>query len=149
MTWSSNQIIQMINRMSPITTSIRTITRMSAKMVAEPYYGTALYSAVDKSCKVVAMSWMQWFRVPKWAEGPAALERPSGESPDMLGKPTLCLTLQNRGQHIRTDKSTSNVGTAQMLLSDMAAMKAVHHRRDEDHRQASCAGEARYISPKR
>ena len=31
MTWSSNQIIQMINIMSPITTSIRTITRMSAK----------------------------------------------------------------------------------------------------------------------
>ena len=66
MTWSSNQIIQMINIMSPITTSIRTITRntvkmvvelttrMSAKMVAEHYYGTALYSAVDNSCKVVA-----------------------------------------------------------------------------------------------
>ena len=47
-------------------TSIRTITRnsakmvaelttrMSAKMVAEHYYGTALYSAVDNSCKVVA-----------------------------------------------------------------------------------------------
>ena len=31
MSWSSNQIIQMINIMSPITTSIRTITRMSAK----------------------------------------------------------------------------------------------------------------------
>ena len=44
----------MINIMSPITTSIRTITRMSAKMVAEHYYGTALYSAVDNSCKVVA-----------------------------------------------------------------------------------------------
>ena len=28
------------------------------------------------------------------------------------------------------DKSTSNVGTAQMLLTDMAAMKAVHHRTD-------------------
>ena len=66
MTWSSNQIIQMINIMSPITTSIRTITRntvkmvaelttrMSPKMVAEHYYGTALYSAVDNSCKVVA-----------------------------------------------------------------------------------------------
>ena len=32
MTWSSNQTIQMINIMSPITTSIRTITRMSAKI---------------------------------------------------------------------------------------------------------------------
>ena len=42
MTWSSNQIIQMINIMSPITTSIRTITRMSARMVAEHYDGTAL-----------------------------------------------------------------------------------------------------------
>ena len=35
MTWSSNQIIQMINIMSPITTSIRTITRNSVNMVAE------------------------------------------------------------------------------------------------------------------
>ena len=82
--------------------------------------------------------------VPKWAESPTAdhlatslkqapgrvPRRPSGESPDMLGKPTLCLTLQTRGQHIRTDKSTSNVGIAQMLLSDMAAMKAVYHRTD-------------------
>ena len=90
------------------------------------------------------MSWMQWFGVPKWAESPTAdylatslkqapgrvPGRPSRESPDMLGKPTLCLTLQTRGQHIRTDKSTSNVGTAQMLLTDMAAMKAVYHRTD-------------------
>ena len=90
------------------------------------------------------MSWMQWFGVTKWAEGPTAdylatslkqapgrvPERPSGESSDILGKLTLCLTLQTRGQHIRTDKSTSNVGTAQMLLTDMAAMKAVHHRID-------------------
>ena len=90
------------------------------------------------------MSWMQWFGVPKWAEGPAAdylatslkqapgrvPERPSGESPDILGKPTLRLTLQTQGQHIRMDKSTSNVGTAQMLLTDMAAMKGVHHRTD-------------------
>ena len=35
MMWSSNQIIQMINIMSPITTSIRTITRKSFNMVAE------------------------------------------------------------------------------------------------------------------
>ena len=41
MTWSSNQIIQMINIMSPITTSIRTITRNSVKMVAEPDNDTA------------------------------------------------------------------------------------------------------------
>ena len=37
MTWSSNQIIQMINMMSPIRISIRTITRNSVKMVAEPF----------------------------------------------------------------------------------------------------------------
>ena len=41
MTWSSNQIIQMINIMSPITTSIRTITRKSVNMVAELDIGTA------------------------------------------------------------------------------------------------------------
>ena len=53
------------------------------------------------------------------------LGRPIGKSLDRFR-----LTLQTREQHIRLTKPTSNVGTAQMLLSDMAAMKAVHCRSD-------------------
>ena len=41
MTWSSNQIIQMINIMSPIRISIRTITRNSVKMVATRLNGSS------------------------------------------------------------------------------------------------------------
>ena len=54
-------------------------TRMSGKMVAEQRNGTALYSAVDTSCMVVAsdpLSWItQWFGVLTWAERPAAAYR--------------------------------------------------------------------------
>ena len=54
-----NQISQMFISKSPITRNTvemvaELTTRMSAKMVAEHNYGTALYSAVDNSCKVVA-----------------------------------------------------------------------------------------------
>ena len=54
-----NQISQMFISKSPVTrNTVKVVaeltTRMSAKMVAEHYYGTALYSAVDNSCKVVA-----------------------------------------------------------------------------------------------